>query len=308
MRTVTVTEMNTLEDIQVTAHSKEPMPKSNYAAELERECSVIEPEAEWHASELLEHWRYRELLYFLVWRDIAVRYKQSLLGAAWAVLQPLAMMCVFSLFFIGVAEMPAGGLPYPLFVLAGILPWFFFANGLTSASQSVVGNQNLVTKIYFPRLLIPMGAVLAGFVDLVISMVLLVLAMVIYRVHPGWNAMLVPLMLIGLATMTMGAGFLLSALTVQYRDFRHVVPFMLQLCMFATPSIYMAGTGSLAPQLQALLPFNPMYGLILNFRVAIVGGEFDVYSLSISMLMSLLLLVMGYWYFRRVERSFADII
>lgn len=308
MRIVTVTEINTLEDIQVIAHAKEPTSKPNSTAELEMECSVIEPEATWRASELLEHWRYRELLYFLVWRDIAVRYKQSLLGAAWAVLQPLAMMCVFSLFFVGVAEMPDGGLPYPLFVLAGLLPWFFFANGLSSANQSVVGNQNLVTKIYFPRLLIPMGAVLAGFVDLVISMVLLALAMAIYKVHPGWNAMLVPLLLIGLVTMTMGAGFLLSALTVQYRDFRHVVPFMLQLCMFTTPSIYMASTSSLAPQLQALLPFNPMYGLILNFRVAIVGGEFDVYSLSISMLMSLLLLVMGYWYFRRVERSFADII
>jgi lipopolysaccharide transport system permease protein len=270
--------------------------------------TVIEPKAVWIANDLKEYWRYRELLYFLTWRDIAVRYKQSMLGAAWAILQPLAMMLVFSLFFRGMVGNTDDGLPYPAFVLAGLLPWFFFANGLTSASQSLVGNQNLITKVYFPRLLIPIGSIVAGLVDLAISMGLLALVMLFCGISPGPQFLLFPVLLLGLVATTVGMGVLLAALTVKYRDFRHIVPFMVQLWMFMTPSIYMSGTGTLAPTLRAILPCNPIYGLILNYRATLLGGHLDWVSFSISMGTSVSLLIVGCWYFRRVERSFADVI
>ena len=269
---------------------------------------VIESRLGWNPVDLNELWRYRELLYSLTWRDINVRYKQTVLGAAWAILQPLATMIVFSLFFGRIGKLPSGKLPYPIFVLAGLLPWFFFANALTSASQSVVGNQNLITKIYFPRLLIPMGAVAAGLVDFVISFALLAVMMVIYGVLPSVQALLLPVVVCGLVAAALGVGVLLSALTVTYRDFRHIVPFMVQLWMFMTPAIYMQGGESFGPRLQAILPLNPLYGLIVNFRAAALGEEIDLYALLLSSGVSLVLLLVGCWYFRRVERTFADVI
>jgi lipopolysaccharide transport system permease protein len=269
---------------------------------------VIEPRSAWKIVDLDELWRYRELLYTLTWRDISVRYKQTVLGAAWAILQPLATMIVFSLFFGRVGKLPSGDLPYPIFVLAGLLPWFFFSNALTSASQSVVGNQSLITKIYFPRLLIPMGAVAAVLVDFVISFALLAVMMVIYGVLPGAQVLLMPVLICGLVAAALGIGVLLSALTVNYRDFRHVVPFTVQLWMFMTPAIYMDGGEAFGPRLQAILPLNPMYGLIVNFRAAALGGEYDLYALFLSGGVSLVLLLLGCWYFQRVERSFADVI
>jgi lipopolysaccharide transport system permease protein len=273
---------------------------------------VIEPQAEWQFIDLKELWRFRELLYSLTWRDISVRYKQSVLGVAWAILQPLATMIVFSLFFGRIGRMPSGGHPYPIFVLAGLLPWFFFANGLSAASQSVIGNQNLITKIYFPRLLIPMGAVAAGLVDFAISSALLAVAMAIYGILPGVQALLLPVVVCGLVAAAFGIGVLLSALTVKYRDFRHIVPFMVQLWMFMTPAIYMDGGESFGPTLRALLPLNPVYGLIVklivNFRAAALGSQLDLYALAVSGAASVVLLIFGCWYFRRVERSFADVI
>jgi lipopolysaccharide transport system permease protein len=253
-------------------------------------------------------WRYRELLYFLTWRDIKVRYKQTALGAAWAILQPFATMVVFSLFFGRLAEMPAGGAPYPLFVFAGLLPWFFFSNAITSASQSVVGSQNLVTKVYFPRLIIPLGAVGASLVDFAIGFAMLIALSFYYGVVPGFGLLLVPFLSLGLLVAATGVGTLLSALTVAYRDFRYVVPFMVQLWMFATPCIYLSAHAYGSPRWEAVLPFNPAYGWIANFRAAVLGGPYDLYSLSISTGMSVLLLVVGCLYFRRVERNFADII
>jgi lipopolysaccharide transport system permease protein len=269
---------------------------------------VIEPQSEWQLVDLKELWRFRELLYSLTWRDISVRYKQSVLGVAWAILQPLATMIVFSLFFGRIGRMPSGEQPYPIFVLAGLLPWFFFANGLSAASQSVIGNQNLITKIYFPRLLIPMGAVAAGLVDFAISSALLAIMMVIYGILPGMQALILPVIVCGLIFAALGIGVLLSALTVKYRDFRHIVPFMVQLWMFMTPAIYMHGGESFGPTLQALLPLNPLYGLIVNFRASALGGELDLYALFVSGAISVVLLLLGCWYFRRVERSFADVI
>jgi lipopolysaccharide transport system permease protein len=270
--------------------------------------TIIEPQPGWHFINFRELWRYRELLFFLSWRDVKVRYKQTILGAAWTVLQPLATMVVFSLFFGRLAEMPTRGVKYPLFVFAGLLPWFFFSNAITSASQSIVSSQNLVTKVYFPRLIIPMSAVGAGLVDFAITFVLLLLMMPFYHAAPGLGLLAVPFLTLGLVIAALGVGTILSALTVAYRDFRHVVPFMIQLWMFSTPSIYMETNTIMNPRWRVVLPLNPAYGLIANFRTAVLGGEFDWFALLVSGTIGLLLLAAGCLYFRRVEKTFADII
>jgi lipopolysaccharide transport system permease protein len=270
--------------------------------------TIIEPTRGWQVVNVRELWRYRELLFFLTWRDIKVRYKQTVLGAAWAILQPLATMVVFSLFFGRVAGELPDGVPYPLFVFAGLLPWFFFSNAITAAGGSVVGNQNLVTKVYFPRLIIPLGAVGASLVDFAIAFVMLVVMMLCCGIVPGWGLLAVPILAAGLLFAAAGVGTLLSALTVAYRDFRHVVPFMVQLWMFATPSIYMSPEAIGYPRWKTLLPLNPAYGLIANFRAATIGGPFDLYSLAVSGAVGLALSVVGCFYFRRVERGFADVV
>jgi lipopolysaccharide transport system permease protein len=277
------------------------------AAAADLPVTVIEPTPGWRVVNWRELWRYRELLYFLTWRDIKVRYKQTALGAAWAILQPLATMVVFSLFIGRLAGVEEKVKNYPLFVFAGLLPWTFFANALGSAGQSVVGSQNLVTKVYFPRLLIPTGAVAAGLVDLAIGLVLLLPMMFYYRVAPGWNVFLAPAVLLLLVLSTLGVGTMLAALTVAYRDFRHAVPFTVQLWMFATPCIYLPAE-TFGPLGHRFLPLNPTYGLIYNFRQTVLGGTLDWYSLSISGVIGLAMLVVGCLYFRRVERHFADII
>lgn len=270
--------------------------------------TVIERRHGWQVLDLGELWRYRELLFFLTWRDVKVRYKQTVLGATWAILQPLATMLVFSLFFGRVAANPSSAVPYSLFVLAGLVPWLFFSNAIATAGQSVVGSQNLVTKIYFPRLIIPMGAVGAGLVDFAIAFVMLLIMMAWHGVAPGWSSLLLPLLTLGLVIAALGVGTLLSALTVAYRDFRYVVPFMVQLWMFATPSIYMQASSEAGSRLGYVLPLNPAYGLIANFRQAMLGGAIDWYALAVSGAVSMLLLLVGCLYFRRVERDFADII
>src|SRR5262245_7963998 len=270
--------------------------------------TVIEPCPGWRLIDLGEVWRYRELLFFLAWRDVKVRYKQTVLGAAWAVLQPLATMAVFAL-FLGRVGGIADNIPnYSLFVFAGLLPWTFFANALASAGQSVVANQNLVTKVYFPRLIIPLGAVGAALVDFFVAFGMLLVLMGLNGVWPGWGFLWLPPLLLLLVITAVGAGTLLAALTVAYRDFRFVVPFLVQLWMFATPSIYMRAELVVGERAQALLPLNPAYGLILNFRQAALGGPLDWYALAVSATVSVALLVVGCVYFRRVERNFADII
>lgn len=270
--------------------------------------TLITRRSGWQVIDLGELWRYRELLFFLAWRDIKVRYKQTVLGATWAILQPLAYMVVFSLFFGRLASAPSGGLPYPLFVLAGLLPWTFFSNAISSSGQSVVSSQNLVTKVYFPRLIIPMGAVGASLVDFAVAFGLLLVMMLSSGILPGWRLLLVPLLALILMIAALGMGTLLAALSVAYRDFRHVVPFMVQLWMFATPSIYMQADAVIGHRWRALLPLNPAYGLIVNFRLAVLGSPLDSYSLAVSGVISLALLIAGCLYFRRVERDFADII
>jgi lipopolysaccharide transport system permease protein len=239
---------------------------------------------------------------------VKVRYKQTVLGAGWAILQPLAAMVVFSLFFGRVAKVPSAGFPYPLFVFAGLLPWMFFANAVTTASQSVIGSQNMVTKIYFPRLMLPLATVAAAAVDFLIGLCLLLLMMFSNGVHPGWPA-ITALALIACLTITaVGVGTLLAALTVAYRDFRYAVPFLIQLWMFATPSIYLASEGALDRRWNRALALNPAHGLIENFRLALLAGRIEPESLAISTAVTIALLIVGCFYFRRVERHFADII
>jgi lipopolysaccharide transport system permease protein len=270
--------------------------------------TVIERRSGWQIVDWRELWRYRELLLFLTWRDVKVRYKQTVLGAAWAVVQPLATMIVFSLVLGRIAQAPGSSVPYPLFVFAGLLPWTFFANALTSASQSVVGSQNLVTKVYFPRLIIPMGAVGTSIVDFLVAFAMLLGLMLCYGMTPGWGLLAVPFLAAGLTLAALGIGTLLCALTVAYRDVRHLVPFLMQLWMFATPSIYLQAGDGFTGAASIVLLLNPAHGFITNFRAAMLGGAFDLPALAMSSAIGGAFLLGGCFYFRQVERSFADII
>lgn len=270
--------------------------------------TIIERRPGWHWLGVAELWRFRELLFFLIWRDVKIRYKQTVLGAAWAVLQPVATMAVFTLFLGRLAQGADTDVPYALFVFAGLLPWTFLANAIGTGGHSLVANQNLVTKVHFPRLMIPMGAVGAGLVDFAVAFGMLFVMMAIWGVAPGWSVFLLPVTILGLILLALGTGILLSALTVAYRDFRFVIPFLVQFWMFSTPSIYVQTESALGPRWAWLLPLNPAHGLIANFRLAALGGTPDLYSLSVSGAVSVVLFFGGCLYFRRVERTFADII
>ena len=276
-------------------------------AQSQAPVTVIERQPAWRLVDFAELWRYRELLVFLTWRDIKVRYKQTVLGAAWAVLQPFGTMLVFSLFLGRLMNAPTP-VPYPLFVFAGLLPWCFFSGAVSSAGQSIVSSERLVTKVYFPRLFIPASAVAAGLVDFVIASSMLLAMMFYFGVTPSLNLLLVPLLFSTLLVAALAAGVLLSALTVTYRDFRYVVPFLLQLWMFLTPGIYMQTDGVIDPRCKLALPLNPVHGLIVNFRQAVLGGPLDLYSLGVSCAVSVALLVLSCAYFQHTERSFADVI
>jgi lipopolysaccharide transport system permease protein len=269
--------------------------------------TIIERRPGWQLIDLAEMWRFRELLWILAWRDVTVRYKQTVLGVAWAVVQPLSTVIVFAFFLGRLGGISEGIEHYPLFVLAGILPWTFFANSVTSASNSVVGNERLVSKIYFPRLIIPFTAVGASLFDFLVSLGLLALMMTIYGVAPGWSLLLAPFVVLMLLATALGVGTVLAALIVSHRDFRYVLTFAVQMWMFATPCIYLKTT-TLGGLSQWLLPLNPAYGLLLNFRHSVLGGAVDWYSLGVSSAVGLILLLLGCFYFRRVEQSFADVI
>ena len=271
--------------------------------------TVIEPSRGWRLVNLGDLWRHRELLFFLMWRDIKVRYKQTVLGATWAVLQPLATMVVLVMLLGRVAGDPEAVNPYPLFLFAGLVPWMFFAAAVAAAGNSVVGSQHLVTKIYFPRLLMPLAVVAAAVVDFLVALGMLLLVMIpLYGGTPGWSLIGLPLVLLVLVMLIVGLGTLLAALTVAYRDFRAIVPLAMQLWMFSTPAIFLQDLSIQGPRMRALMPLNPMHGVIVNFRAAALGGSFDLLAGGISALWALALLVGGCIYFRRVERGFADII
>ena len=266
----------------------------------------IQPSYGWIPLKLGELWTYRELVFFLAWRDISVRYKQTVLGVAWAVIQPFMTMVVFSIFFGRLAQMPSDGLPYPVFVFAALLPWIFFANAVNNSSNSLLGSAHLVSKVYFPRLIIPLASVGAGLIDFAISTVILLLLMLFYGVGWSLNLLVAPLLVLTVIFTALGVGTVLSALIVAYRDFRNVVPFVVQLWMFATPVVYPA---SLVPdRWQWLLYMNPMAGLIEGFRSVFLGRPFDMLGLAISITVAAFLFLAGIFYFKKVERRFADII
>jgi lipopolysaccharide transport system permease protein len=267
----------------------------------------IQPHRGWQWLDFSELWRYRELLYFLTWRDIKVRYKQAVLGAAWAIFQPLAMMIILSLFLRRESHLFSSEIPYPLFLFSGLLPWVFFANAINGSGQSVVASQNMVRKVYFPRFLIPMGAVGTSLVDFAVAFIMLVVLMLGYRRSPSWEMLLLPILVVGLMAAALGIGTFIAALTVAYRDFRYIVPFLVQLWMFATPSVY-RDLETLRADWRLWLPLSPPFGLIVNFRAAALGLPLDFYCLAVSMSVGLILLVAGSLYFRRVERTFADIV
>ncbi|AGA26771.1 ABC transporter permease [Singulisphaera acidiphila] len=283
-------------------------PAREVLIQTEMPVTLILPDKKWLILDIAEIWAFRELFAFLCWRDVKVRYKQTVLGGAWAILQPLMTMIVFSVFFARLAKVSSGDIPYPLFAFAGLLPWTFFANAIAGAGQSVVGSERLITKVYFPRLIIPLSAVGAGLVDFAVACGMLGVLMLYYGVFPSTSLLLAPVMVLGLAVAAAGIGSLLAALNVAYRDFRYVIPFMVQLWMFATPTVYMDSRSLVSGIWPWLLPLNPAYGLIANFRAVVLGGPLDLYSLAVSLGVSAVMFAVGTLYFRRVERGFADII
>jgi lipopolysaccharide transport system permease protein len=269
--------------------------------------TVIEPPTPWPGVALRELWAQRELIYFLTWRDVKVRYKQTVFGVAWAIIQPLLTMLVFSLFFGRLAKVPSEGVPYPLFALTALVPWTFFANGLTQSASSVVLSQNLVTKVYFPRLAIPLATVLAGALDFVLAFVLLLVFLIVYGVSPtvSWLG-IVPFSLLAFAA-TLGVGLWLSALNVLYRDVRYAVPFLAQLWLFATPIAYPSSL--LGEPWRTVYALNPMVAVVDGFRWALLGTPApSSASIAASCAVALVILVSGSLFFRRTEQSFADVV
>ena len=267
---------------------------------------IIKPQRTFIKAQFREIIQYKDLLYFLVLRDLKVRYKQTVIGSAWAILQPFIQMVVFSIFFGKLAGIPSDNVPYPIFVYSALLPWTFFANALTSCNNSIIGNSGLITKVYFPRLIIPFSAVCVCIVDLILSFVVLIGIMWYYHFSITANfIMILPLLLATIFT-ALGVGTLLAALSVAYRDFRHIVPFGVQIWLFATPVIYPSSI--VGSEYQFILNLNPMTGLINGFRSAILNKQFDWRSIGISFSVSMLFFVAGMLYFNRVEKRFADII
>jgi len=268
---------------------------------------IIRPSRGWSALNLRDLWRYRELVFFLTWRDVKVRYKQSLLGVAWAVLQPLLTMLVFTVIFGRLMGVSSDGQQYELFSFAALLPWTLFSGALSRASVSLVGSANLLTKIYFPRLVIPVAAVGASLVDFAVSFVFLIGLLLWFGTVPTWNMLWLPLLVV-LAIMTaLAVGLWLSALNVQYRDVQHMVPFLVQLWFYASPVVYsLEIIDKLPDPWWTLYSLNPMVGVVQGFRWAILGGEPPNQMLILSVIVVLALLVSGLYYFRRMEKTFAD--
>lgn len=254
-------------------------------------------------------WKYRELFYFLAWRDILVRYKQTIIGMAWALIRPFLTMIVFTFVFSNIAKLPSEGTtPYPIMVFAGLLPWQFFSGALTECSNSLINNANLLSKVYFPRLIVPTSAVIVSFVDFMISGIILLGLMAYYNFIPDWRILTLPLFIAIAFAASMGAGLWLAALNVEYRDFRIIVPFIVQFGLYVSPVGFSSQV--IDEKWRLLYSLNPMVGVIDGFRWAILGGESNIYlpGFALSTALVILLLASGIWYFRRMERTFADVI
>jgi lipopolysaccharide transport system permease protein len=280
------------------------MKKNNPKQEYE---IVLEPPGSWFHLRLSELWEFRELLYFLVWRDIKVRYKQTILGASWAVIQPLLTMVVFSVIFGKLGKLPSDGIPYPVFTFSALLPWQLFSRSLSDASMSLVGNQNMVTKIYFPRIFLPASSILGGLLDFGISFIVFLILMIFYKIPVTWAIATVPLLLLFCIITSLAVGLWLSALNVRYRDIKYITPFLLQFWMYATPVAYSA---SLIPEKWRLLyGLNPMTGVVEGFRWALLGQQVSISSfMGISIVAVIVLFVSSLFYFQRMELTFADVV
>ena len=273
---------------------------------VEPDITVVEASHGWRAFDFRELWRYRELVYFLAWRDVKVRYKQAALGIAWALLQPLLAMAIFTILG-SLANLSSEGVPYPIFAYTGLLPWLYFANATGNASGSLVANANLISKVYFPRLVIPLAGVMAGLVDLGVGLLLLLLLLIPFGIVPGPGLLLLPILVLLAMLTALSVSIWLSALDVQYRDVRYAVPFLIQVWMFATPVLY---SPELIPEkYRALIGLNPMTGVVEGFRWALLGTAVSAGPLmTLSIAVTLCILVTGLFYFYRMERSFADIV
>lgn len=280
-------------------------PATSYALP-DKPVVLIEPRKRWAALDLRDLWAYRELLYFLVWRDIKVRYKQTVLGAAWAIIQPLVTMIIFTYFFGKLARVPTDGVPYPIFFYTGLLLWTFFSNGVTNGANSLIGNSNLITKVYFPRLIIPSAAVGAGLLDFAIASVLLIGLLIYYGFAPVLSYLMVLPLVLLTTLLALGVGIWLSALNVRYRDVRYALPFTIQIWMFLSPIIY---PSSLVPQeWRWVLSLNPITGLVEAFRASLFGRQLPWLALAYSGAFTLIMLVYASYNFRRMERTFAEFI
>jgi lipopolysaccharide transport system permease protein len=267
---------------------------------------VIRPPRKWVPVDFKELWQYHELLYFFTWRDVKVRYKQTGLGFMWAIIQPLFMMVVFSVFFGMLANIPSEGVPYPLFNLAALLPWTLFAEGLTRSTTSMVTNANIMTKVYFPRLIMPISGILSPLVDFAAAFSILIVMMAYYGFVPSWNVIFLPVFILFAVVTSLAVGLWLSALNVQYRDFQYTLPFLIQFWLFASPVVY---PSTLLPEsIRWLYGLNPMAGVIEGFRWALLGTEPPGALIGVSVAIVIVLLVGGVFYFRRMEQYFADIV
>jgi lipopolysaccharide transport system permease protein len=267
---------------------------------------TIKPRQSWVALDLRSFWTYHELLYFLIWRDVKVRYKQTVLGVAWAILQPVIMIVIFSLIFGRVVGLPSDGIPYALFAYAGVVTWTFFSGAVTKSGNSLVGSSHLITKVYFPRMMVPAAAVLAAVVDLCLAFVVLVPLMVYYGVAPRWQiVMILPLIML-LVLLAFGVGMWMSALNVKYRDVGFILPFMIQIWFFLSPIIY--PSSALPPKFQTIMMFNPVSGIIEGSRSALFGRPFNWLPILIACVITFLILACAAFWFRRMEREFADVV
>jgi lipopolysaccharide transport system permease protein len=273
----------------------------------DKEITIIKPTSGWSLIRVKELWGYRELLYFLTWRDIKVRYKQTLIGVSWVILQPFLTMVVFTVFFNKIAKVPSEGIPYPIFSYSGLLLWTYFSASLSNAGNSLINNTNLINKVYFPRLIIPLYSTVSGLVDYFVALSILIIMMFYYRVLPNFSVVFLPLIVLLCFLFVTGLGLWLCALNVKYRDVRYVIPFLIQLLLFATPVIYPI---TIFPEkLRWILALNPLYGIIDAHRACILGfKQIDWVLLSVSTIITLLIFVSGMFYFRKTERFFADII
>ncbi|RJR07412.1 ABC transporter permease [Candidatus Parcubacteria bacterium] len=268
--------------------------------------TIYEPSHGWLSLNLREIWHYRELLVFLTWRDIKVRYAQAALGATWAILQPLLTMVIFSVIFGNLAELPSDGIPYPIFSYAALLPWQLFAGALQRTGTSLVGNANLLTKVYFPRLIIPISAVAAGLVDFIIALVVLFGLMLFYHIKLTWAVLTLPLLILLALLTALAVGLWLSALNVQYRDVQHMIPFLVQAWMYASPVAY--SVGLIPDKWRILYGLNPMAGVIQGFRWALLGAAPPDELMVASVVIVVILLMSGLYYFKRMEKTFADVV